>query len=475
MIGKILSYNKTKGIGKIIIKNQGVKLFNIDNWIDYNNSPEVGMEVEFGLEGGELIDITAVNSASALLEKLNTKLDYIVPPNLKIETTISINDCMEEFFGKYKKIVLKYKDLLDSKRNLPYLKLKRFIFTAYNNLIEMDSKISDTKLLEIKNNLEEIENYFTSLNSEIKSPVYVNLEKLVLKRQQNYVVTKKRFESNKDLSVEAITNANLLEPKIEKLEEEINNLNPKTKIYQEKVDLLKTYKRKYVDLIDLAQNLKEENSKIIDDITQFEEFYKEIFEKFFKQESSAIIRILEKELNALAYQFDTILWENAKKSKVIQHFFEEAKIEGSYSTKTFMKYYLKNLQTEKMNIKDSELNEIFEELKMFVKNIVIYDRNRGRARDISVAVENLDHDSDVKIFDNFKDFILYIKENDSKIDISLIEVDDRTIKTVEKIVFILNRIDVKTLLFSEILNNHNILKIKHNDIEVLKKEVKKMM
>jgi hypothetical protein len=339
----------------------------------------------------------------------------------------------------------------------------------------MDSKISDTKLLEIKKSLEEIEQYYESLKKELKSPVYVNLERLVLKRQQNYVITKKRFESNKDLSVEAITNANLLEPKIEKLEEEIKSLNRKTKIYEEKLKLLKSYKKKYVDLIDLSQNLKEENSKIIDDITQFENFYKEIFDKFFQQESDAIIRILERELNALAYQFDTILWENAKKSKVIQHFFEEAKIEGSYSTKTFMKYYLRNLQAEKMNINDTELAEIFEELKLFITNIVIYDRNRGRARDISVAVENLEHDLDVKIFDNFKDFILYIKENDSKIDIALIEVDDRTIKTIEKIVFILHKIGVKTLLFSETLNNHNILKIKHNDIEVLKKEVKKMM
>jgi len=475
MIGKILSYNKIKGIGKIIIKNHGIKLFNIDNWIDYNNSPEVGMEVEFGLESGNLIDIVGVDSSDSLLDKLNTTLHYIIPPNLKIETTISINDCMEEFFGKYKNIVLKYKDLLDSKKRLPYKKLKRFIFTAYNNLIEMDSKISDIKLLEIKNNLEEIENYFTSLNSEIKSPVYVNLERLVLKRQQNYLITKKRFESNKHLSLEAITSANLLEPKIDKLKEELNFLNQKTEIYQEKLKLLKSYKRKYVDLIDLGQNLKEENSKIIDDITQFEEFYKEIFEKFFKQESETIIRILEKELDALAYQFDTILWENAKKSKVIQHFFEEAKIEGSYSTKTFMKYYLKNLQTEKMNINDTELAEIFEELKLFIKNIVIYDRNRSRAREISVAIENLEHDCDVKIFDNFKDFILYIKENDSKIDIALIEVDDRTILTMEKIIFILNRIDVKTLLFSETLNKNNILKIRHNDVETLKIELKNLM
>jgi hypothetical protein len=53
----------------------------------------------------------------------------------------------------------------------------------------------------------------------------VNLEKFVLNKQQNYSVMKKRFEANKELSVESIKKANLLELEIQKLKDDIKKLN----------------------------------------------------------------------------------------------------------------------------------------------------------------------------------------------------------------------------------------------------------
>jgi hypothetical protein len=186
-------------------------------------------------------------------------------------------------------------------------------------------------------------------------------------------------------------------------------------------------------LIDTAQNLKEENSLIVNDITEFEKVYKELFKNFFEKESRILKKILEKEMNILGYQFDTLLWENAKESKDIHKFFEEAKIEGSYSTKTFMKYYLKTLNVYKMNDKNQQLLEIMDELTLFSKSIIIYDRNLNRARELSMLIENLDHDANVKIISSLKDFVLYIKENDSKIDIAISEVDKSNIQSIEKV------------------------------------------
>ena len=460
MKGKILSYDPIKGVGKIIIKNQGIKIFSIDNWIDYNVPPSVGLEVEFGIENDEIVDILSSNSSEILLEQLNSKFEYVLPSNLKIKEDVSLNYCLEEFFEKFKKIALKYKDLLRSPKTLSYKKIKRFIFTAYNNLLEIDGRINDKNLVDVKNSLDEIEYYYDKLLNETKNPIYVTLEKLVLNRQQNYQILKKRFENNKSLITEATKNANILEVKIEKLKNTISKLNPKSKEYNEKIALLKAYKRKYVDLIDMAQNLKEENSTIVDDIFQFENVYKEIFEKFFSQEVSVLLKILRKELNALAYEFDTVLWKNAKESKAIQKFFKEAKIEGSYSTKTFMKYYLKTLKTDKMNSKDSELVEIFNELKFLSKSVVIYDKNRNRAREVTLEIENLDHDTDVKIFDNLKEFIFYIKENDSIVDIAIIEVEKSTLSTIKKIIPILEKLGIKIFLFSDSLNDKDIINSK---------------
>ena len=75
--GKILSYDSIKGVGKIIIKNQGIKLFSVDNWIDYNVTPTVGLEVEFGIENDKIIDILSSNSSEILSPK-QYKLSIII-------------------------------------------------------------------------------------------------------------------------------------------------------------------------------------------------------------------------------------------------------------------------------------------------------------------------------------------------------------------------------------------------------------
>jgi len=472
MKGKIVSYDPQTGRGKIIIKNEGVKLFEIDNWIDYNHTPQVGMEVTFDIENNKLINISSLHSADFLFEQLNRKIDIPISNDLKIKVNVSLEECLNTFFENFKNIALKYKNVLTKTKTLPYKKLKRFILTAYNNLIEIDPKINDKSLLDVKNALNEIEYYYDKLLRQIKSPIYVNLEKLVLNRQENYLILKKRFESNKELSVENTKKANLLEPKIKELEQKLKTLNPKSLEYKEKMELLKSYKRKYVDLIDATQKLKEENAKIADSIKEFETYYKDLFEKFFKSESSILIKILKKELDVLAYEFDTLLWDNAKKSKLIQQFFKEAKIEGSYSTKTFMKYYLKNLEMNKMNEKDVELVEIFNELKLFNKNIIIYDRNRSEAREISTIIENIEHDSDVKIFDNIKEMILYIKDNNSLIDVVLVNVDKGVLKLVDKLKPLIDKIGAKIYLFSTTIEVEGIKKL---SIEQLKKEIKMLI
>ena len=449
MKGKIVSYNSSNGIGKILIPNKGVKLFNIDEWLDYNSLPEIGLEVEFEFKDNKIFNILAFNNVNSLFDELNKNYPYRFP-NLAIKEDMKLNICTKEFFDNFKKIILKYKYLIDIKKTLPYKKIKRFIFTAYNNLLEIDANINDSKLREIKSSLDEVEYFYDKLQIEMKNPIYVLLEKLVLNKQKSYLELKEKVERNKNLITENSATLNILEVKIKKLETNISTLKQKSEIYKESVEKLKFYKRKYVDLIDSTQNLKEENSSIIENITTFEKVYQNIFEKFFVKETIVISKILEKEMDILAYQFDTILWENAKNSVDVNKFFEESKIEGNYSTKTFMKYYLKTLKNEKMNKKDAELVTIFNELQAFSKNIIVFDKNHNKAREILFYIENIDHDNNVQIFDNLKDFIFYIKEHDTDVDIVIINMEDNTIKLlIKKILPILEKIGAKIITFTD--------------------------
>jgi len=456
MKGKIVSYDPVKGEGRILIKKIGIKFFNIDEWIDYENMLEVGLEVEFEYSNDKITNIITAGAGNDLFEQLNKKIVYSLPNNLKIQEDVSLDYCVEEFFDKFKKIVIKYKDIIDKSKTLPYKKVKRFLITAYNNLLDIDIKINDNRLIEIKASLDEVEYYYNKLKNETKNPIYVIVEKLFLAKQKNYQILKKRFENNKLLITKNTKNVNLLEIKIKSLKEKLNELKPKSKEYIEQFNLLKAYKRKYVDLIDDTQNLKEDNANIVNDINQFEKVYKDIFENFFNQEVDILLAILNQELNSLAYKFDTILWGNAKKSNTIQKFFETAKIEGNFSTKTFIKYYLKTLSNDKINEKDAELEDIFNELQVFSKNIIIYDRNKNRARELLLYIENLDHDSNVKIFTKLKTFVEYIQNNDLNIELAIIEIEDNTKTAIEKVVLHILKIKrINWIFFSERLQQYN--------------------
>ena len=108
---------------------------------------------------------------------------------------------------------------------------------------------------------------------------------------------------------------------------------------------------------------------------------------------------------------------------------------------------------------DKELLEVFEELKSLSKNIIVYEVN-NRARDIAAYAENLDHDCDVKIFDNIKEFILYIQENATLVDIACIYISKYNQNIIPKILPLLEKIDIDTILYSDEIEDENIVKTK---------------
>ena len=168
MKGKIVSYDPQTGRGKLIIKNEGVKLFEIDNWIDYNSTPKVGMEVEFSIEGNKIVDITAPNSAEVLFDKLNNNFFDIYASNQ--------NEIQGAFFQKLKNdkllidgyYLLSHPDLKSSPNYLINIEKNEAILYrnsvdgAYLLPIEIDEKtyssISENDELEIDTSKNEIKN-----------------------------------------------------------------------------------------------------------------------------------------------------------------------------------------------------------------------------------------------------------------------------------------------------------------------------
>jgi hypothetical protein len=76
------------------------------------------------------------------------------------------------------------------------------------------------------------------------------------------------------------------------------------------------------------------------------------FIKAFKEHRDACIAELLSYANIKCFYLDKLLWSKAQNSPTIKVFLATARIEGDYDTRTFLKYYLKNINAESAADKD---------------------------------------------------------------------------------------------------------------------------
>ena len=108
------------------------------------------------------------------LLKHDRKRIEIILGNNSIVPIKSVEECLDEYFNLIKAEIAKYSPTLskDKTKSLYYSKMKRFIFTAYNNLYEMDSKFFDENLRQLRRDLlglEKVEEHVKGILLSIQS------------------------------------------------------------------------------------------------------------------------------------------------------------------------------------------------------------------------------------------------------------------------------------------------------------------
>ncbi|MDR2033800.1 MAG: hypothetical protein LBP89_04130 [Helicobacteraceae bacterium] len=266
---------------------------------------------------------------------------------------------MERFFGDALSTAQKELDFIDKngfeKPRLDYIKLRRFLVTAFNNLKTIDPHILEDGLLsKIHQDVDRLFEYLSEFRKKIK------LSKLVYVRdflssvptyhalQNEVTITeamKKRFQS-----IAATTDRELLALAPPKNDEEI--------AYQ------KALRARNVDAIDGLARAKDKLIIIGKQLKELEYMMSAEFFKSFAEYSENIGDGLREVIQTKSYYFDKLLWELAEESQLITKFFRQARIEGDYSTKTFIKYYLRNIDINKSNSSDWHIY-LSEALKVF--------------------------------------------------------------------------------------------------------------
>lgn len=404
--GKILFFNQKNGAGKLIAKDGKKYDFSADVWSDFENMPSSGLMVDFENRGTKVLLLKASQKSVASSKEIQKsqsrdkkeeskeKKSSDGSSNIKLEN--SVVDCVNYYFEEYLEVLQKNQKLLGDEKSLDYFKMRRFLLTAYNNLKQLDRTIQNDKFKEIESEIKFLEKIYLSLKKLLAMPKEVAFDTIFLQNQSDYRRFKEIGADLKKRLDRASALEKILNAQIKQKESTLFDLNSGDENYNELANRLKPIKKRYADTIYEISVIKKRLSLLFSSITGFKNRYYEPFCDLFEQNLKYYKTKIVKIMNVKAYEFDYTLWSNAKESPLIRKFFADCDIDGTYSSKTFLKYFLKSLDKEKLTQENRDLQELLNYLESsYTKRIIVLTKDSDSGALIKVAIENLDKDISV--------------------------------------------------------------------------------
>ena len=468
--GKILFYNESNGSGIIILENKTKIKFDVQEWNDFDCMPSMGLWISCEIHESNAKNIELVFSQekqskkcdlkpaepiesdkdvslgeesaleeNSLSQPLKTapsqykfknrafkdeenKLDnllnetnkILVSLNDNISLSVTIVDSMDKYFKIINKNVLSRKGYLKVNGRLNYLLARRFIWTTFNNLIDIDQHLVTPRIKSVSDDLKHMGKIYSNFEKKVKYPS-VAFNDVFLTYQKEYKHVKKVNTSIKEyLNTLNIYEGSVAAQKKAK-QEEIENAT----IKESKLTLtreLKILSGTYVDLVHMMANLTQrykENSELLEN---FETKYKnDFYNKFLVKAENDKANLLEV-LDAQAYLLDHILWKEAKVSRDIINNFRSSLIDGELNTKTYLGYYLNSLDDGKMNQSTQELIKLYNYLKEVQKEyIMILAPSVDDIMDYELEIKKLTLPFAVKSFIDALSSIKWAMQNSVKV------------------------------------------------------------
>ena len=368
--GKILFYNGNEGNGIIITMSRQKFDFNVADWNDFETLPQVGMHVSFDLEGQHPVNITAGAAASTAQQKE----EQLSPPQQTpsqnvpfecpnfIRLDMDIDDSIRNYFNAIEESIKQRTGYQSETGRLDFLRIRRFLFTMFNNLSELDMHFITPEITALHNELIEMGKVYDDYKIKNTYPE-IAFDKVFLSFQKDYVAVRNDAKSVFSELQRLRSKEDILTRRVAEKEEVLDRTLRTSTQFERLDEEFKDLKKYYVDTVHEIASLDEQYKRDMRLMSDFEKQYsEEFFERFApasKKYRTQILHILD----VLAYQFDTQLWRQAQHSKVIRKFFEDSRIEGDYCAKTYLRYYLNTLDPEKISVEQQALFDLYEYLE----------------------------------------------------------------------------------------------------------------
>jgi len=247
-----------------------------------------------------------------------------------------LEEFLDNYFSLIKKVNKFHLDYLTTNHfKFPkndYVELKRFIDTAANFLSDIDDTILSKLAGKLYQDVNSLYEFYNEFSKKTKYADFIFYEEYLV-NLKIYIELKKRVRE--------------LEQDKAKYSSLMQTTELQLKTLTENDPLYKPTKKNYVDAIYNLSKAEEEHSKAKSEMIEIEKREKERFFPAFKEIREKELATLHTIINVKLFYFDKLLWFNASNSSLIQKFFYESNIEGDFSTKTFIKYFLKNIDESK--------------------------------------------------------------------------------------------------------------------------------
>jgi hypothetical protein len=223
--------------------------------------------------------------------------------------------------------------------DINYFTLKRFVDTAIKSFENYDLQIRSGLLGKIYKDITRLHHYYLEFKQNNQHEKVIYVQKF-LPTLSLYKTIEEEVEKIKIVAAAHQRTMNITTHELDQLSE------PKT---DEEIKAYKSLKAKNTDAIYEYAKTKEKLAILSTKLEALSRILEKNFFAMFVQERDKILESLTLIINVKTYYTDQLLWDTSRKSEKIRTFFDDAQIKGDFNIKTFLTYYMKNINTDKIH------------------------------------------------------------------------------------------------------------------------------
>lgn len=258
------------------------------------------------------------------------------------EAEAYVKGFLDDFFKDIREVVEFEQEFIENSGldspGIDYFQLKRFLETAVRNLRSIDNNLLSGLVHKLYKDVMGLYSFYSSASSRVAMPLVV-FDRDFLKTLKPYNDLVSKIEALKSTKNSYEVKMRYLEGSMKSLELNLNS-DERKKEYA-------SLKARYAEAAHYFAEARDAIPKAYEKLEEIEITFKDIFISWFEEYKEYYLSELRLATNTKFYYLDKLLWHKAERSNEIRRFFKDAGIRGGYDTKTFIEYYLRNIDLKK--------------------------------------------------------------------------------------------------------------------------------